>query len=373
MPQTKAVFDAATLADAVQKAARVSPVKGAAFDKAAGIMFRVDTVQCSAIIEATDLDVTYRQVMPIQDAKGAAQVDWRIPASVLAGLVSNLPLGSGQTISFIDPGDGAIRITSGKVAVRLAMVSADEAFPDVEEFPETGLGEAHDFAQKVAQVSWACAKDGSIFSGVYVDGESLIGCNRDAAALIPCKVPVDRPVTVPLFTLATILRNASDVRVAAGDRRLHISLDAETQATSRLFEGAYPDVKALRRSDYTHTVTLSRTAFVESAKRLLVIAHADRLPTVKLTFNPGLVRTMTLDLEVSGKDRIQDTIDIIGEYNDPFEMWFTPNLIIPAIENAKEDKVTIKFGHPEPARSAMSITSVSDDTGYEALVMPRRP
>lgn len=375
MAQTKVSFDAATLADAVQKAARIAPSKGAAYDKAAGIMFKIDTVESKAIVEATNLDTTYRQVLTVQDAKGEPTARWRIPSGLIAGLVSNLPLGSGSLVSFIDPGDGAIRIKCGNMAVSFNMINedAEHIFPIIETFPDAGLGEANDFAQKVAAVSWACAKDGSLMSGVHIDGESLVGCNRDVAAMVPCKVPVDRPVTVPLFTIATILRNATDVRVAAGEKKLHMSLDAETQATSTLFEGAYPNVKALRRDTYTGEIKFSRTAFVESAKRLLVVAQAERLPTMKLTLNPGLVRTLTLDLAVPGTGRIQDTIDVQGDFEDPFEIWFTPGLIVPAVENAKEEVLTFKFGHAEPARASMSIVTILDNSGYETLVMPRKP
>lgn len=373
MANTKAVFDAATLADAVQKAARVSPTKGAAYDLAAGVRIVIDPAKSQGIVMATNVDVTYHQVVAAQEITGEAR-DWRIPSAMLSGLVSNLPLGSGATISFIDPGDGAIRVKSGKVAVKINMIVKQEpdTYPAIEPFEPAGLTEAGDFAQKVAQVAWACAKDGSVLSGVHVDGESLIGCNRDLAALVPCKVQIDRAVTVPLFTLGTILRNASDVRVVASDRTLNIQLDPETQATSRLFEAEYPNVKGLLRKDYTMAVTFNRTSFVESAKRMMVVGANDRAPTVKLTFHAGLVRTLTLDLDVPDAGRIQDTIDVTGEYTDPAEIGFTPSYIIAAIENAKDNNVTMELGHADPKKFSLSPVRISDGTGYEVLLMPKR-
>jgi DNA polymerase III sliding clamp (beta) subunit (PCNA family) len=368
--KTKVTFDAATLADAVQKAARVAPTKGAAYDTAAGLCFDIDTIHSVAILKSTNLEVSYRQELSISDVKGE-NCTWRIPANMLAGLTANLPLGTGTVITFIDTGDSAIRIQSGTMTVKLNMITGD--FPTIPPFDVDDLSDAYDFAQKVARVAWACEKDGSILSGVHVDGSHLVGCNRNVAAIIPCQVPLASPVTVPLFTLGTILRNATDVKVSAADKCLNIQLDAESQATSRLFEGAYPAVKGLVRKDYLMKVTFSRTAFVEAAKRLLVVAQNDRLPTIKFTFNVGLVRSLVLDLDVPQTGRIQDTIDITGDYTDPGEIWFIPSLIVPAIENVKDEIVTMEVGHEDPKQFAMKNIRISDSTGYEAIVMPRRP
>ena len=65
MPGTTIVFENAILADAVNKAARVSPTKGAAFDKAAGIVFDVEPQKRTAFVRSTDLEVSFEQEIPI--------------------------------------------------------------------------------------------------------------------------------------------------------------------------------------------------------------------------------------------------------------------------------------------------------------------
>lgn len=363
MSNVKITFDAATLADAVTKASRVAPSKGAAYDKAAGLCFDVDTDHGFAILKATDLDTTYVQKLSGTDATGGSRT-WRIPSAMLSSLLASLPLGAGNVVTFIDTGDSAIRIKSGSVIVRMAML--DQPFPVIESFDPTGFSEAHDFAQKVERVSWAIAKDNSIFSGVHVDGESIIACDRASAALIPCKVPVSRPITVPLFNLAAILRQASDVRLGATDKRLLIQLDAETQAQSNIFEGAYPDIKKLRRDDWTEEATLPRQAFLDAVNRLMVIGRQDRMPSMKLSFGTGLVQTVTLDLTVD-TGRIQDRVDCDGGFAD-FEIWFTPAYLASALEASKTEKVLLRWVPLDPLKPVC----LTDGTGYEVLITPRK-
>lgn len=364
MGNTRITFDAATLADAVGKAARVSPTKGAAFDRAAGITFNVDPHNGQATILATDIDTSYLQIIKGTDCIGDTR-QWRIPSATLASLVSALPMGAGSLVTFIDTGDGAIRIKSSTVTVKLQMYEGD--FPMIETFAPSGFSEAYDFSQKAARVTWACAKDTSVLSGVHVDGESLIGCDRTVAAIIPCKVPITKPITVPLFNLGPILRTATDVRVGANDKRMLIQLDAETQATTSIFEGNYPDVKKLRRTDWKGHVMIPRTRMLDSLARMMVVGRSDRMPTVKLEFSTGLVPTVTLDLEVES-GRIQDKVDVTGEFDD-YTILFTPQYIVPALENAKDEMVKFEFVPGDPLKPV----HITDSTGYEALITPRRP
>ena len=370
---TRVTFESATLADAVQKAARIAPSKGAAFDLAAGLLFEVDPDAQRVVIKSTNLDSTYRQVLNVTDGKGGATT-WRLPSQLLAGLVSNMPLGSGNTVTFADPGDNAIRIMSGNIKAKVKTL--DGTFPTIEAFDASKLSSASDFAQKVGQVSWACSKAPThILSGVHIDGENLIGCDTQSAALVPCVVPLDAPVTVPIGPLAPVLRMATDARIGADDRTLYLMLDAETQITARIFEDKYPDVKAVRPKSHRYEVELPRQQLIDAINRLLVVAREERMPTVRLTFNVGIVPTLTLDVIVPDSgNRIQDSVGISGTIpSDNLEVWFTPSALIGALDNAKGDSTKMQFGPEDESLTALSMFRFLDGKGYEALVMPRRP
>jgi DNA polymerase III sliding clamp (beta) subunit (PCNA family) len=272
----------------------------------------------------------------------------------------------------VDTGDGAIRILSGTVAVKLRMI--DGVFPTIEPFDNAGLADSGDFSQRVSQVAWAVARDSSILSGVHVDGHHLIACDRQVAALIPCVVPLPRPVTVPLTAISSILKNASDVRIGATDRNLLIQLDQETQATTKLYEGAYPDVKALKRADFIGKVNLPRTQMVEAISRMMVVAKSERLPVIKMTLNYGIVKSCVLDLQVADTGhRIQDTLDVTGDFSDPFEIFLSPAMLVNALENARDESVLMEFGHSDPTKTSLASIRFTDTKDYEVLLQPRKP
>lgn len=373
MPNIKASFDAATLADAVQKASRVAPSKGSAYDKARGLLFSAGPGSEEATVRATDLDTTFLQRIRHAATPPPDGYNWRIPSNLLSGLVSQFPMNQGSVVTFIDTGDGAIRIVAGSVKVKLALIMGD-GFPTIDDFPNGHMGEAHDFAQRATQVTWACDKSSKgVLSGVHIDGESLIACDSHNAAIVPCKVPISKPVTVPLWNITGLLKSASDVRVEAMEKELRLSLDAETRATSRLIEGEYPNVKELLRDDYTGSATIERSVCVDAINRMLVVAQSERLPVMKMSFETGLVKKMILDLEVvDSGDRIQDELLIKGDYDNNFSIWFTPTAITQAFDNAKSENVEFLFGHPDANKGPLSPCLVKAPTGYQAMVMPRQ-
>ena len=372
VPNIKATFDAATLADAVQKASRVAPVKGAAYDKAQGLYFSAAPGAEWATVKSTNLDTSYLQHIRHTGTPPAPGYDWRIPSAMLNGLVSSFPMSQGATVAFIDTGDGAIRIVSGNTKVRLSLITGD--FPLVEDYDNSSMGEAHDFAQRVSQVAWACDKASNLaLSGIHIDGESLIACDSKVAAIVPCQVPVTHPVTAPLWSVTSLLKSASDVRLEAKDKELRISLDQESKMTSRLIEQPYPDVKALIRDNFTGVAKLPRSQVVDSIGRLLVVAHTERLPTMKMSFMSGFAKRLVLDLEVPEKGRIQDEVLINGDFDEDFSIWFTPTDVVNALENAKADEVDFHFGHEEREKASLKECVVKNQSGYMAMIMPRQP
>src|SRR6478735_9046351 len=103
---TKVVFETATIADAIRKADRVAPGKDKAFDKAAGIVIEVDPqAEPPVIIRATNLDVYSMEWMDVLSVEGDV-ARWRLPSSLLAQVMSKLPIGSGTTVTLEEITDG---------------------------------------------------------------------------------------------------------------------------------------------------------------------------------------------------------------------------------------------------------------------------
>lgn len=372
MPTT-AIFENSDLADAVGKAARIAPIKGAKFDKAAGILMMIEPAQRICKVRATDLDVFYEQSVPIKEVKGDA-VNWRIPSGLLAGFIMSLPMGTGNDVTFIDRGqDTWLRFQSDRKKARLAVMAAHD-YPKFDTFPLEGMSAAQDLAAKVEQVAWACDPRSTKLAGVHINGSHLIGCNGYVLAIVPAVIPIEKPVTVPLSSLESLLKDAYALRVRAEGRRFIMSLDEKATASSTLLMEGYPDVfKQVVREDFIVTIEANRQQFADMLNGLMVLIKADKLPTLRLEVNgTGMLKMLTFDMEIPDVGRIQDSMDISTEYEEVFDIYFPPRALMDAISHSKADKVKFALGHPEPEKSIRLPCLVSDDQGYTCYVSPKQ-
>lgn len=366
---TKVTFDNPTLADAVNKASRIAPTKGAAYDKASGIVFVVNTAQQMISVRATNLECSFMQDIPCMSASGD-DTSWRIPSAVLGGIVGQLEMGEGKVTEFIDRGDKSIRLKSDKLVVKLALLDASQ-FPQVfEYFDSDGMTPANALAHRVEQVSWSTDPKSTAMAGVRIDGKRLLGCNQYTIAAVGCEIALQNPITVPLSSLAQVLKTGSDVRCRAVDRVLQILLDDNTRATTTLINAPYPPLDKAMRTNFTGVIQVHRQSFVDKLSRMMVLIRQERIPKVHLEINGStLIKMITFDMEVPDLGRIQDSLDFVSDYEDVHKIAFAPRMLLDGASNAKGDILSISFGHPEKALAAIRLT---DTHGYCCYVSPKK-
>lgn len=366
-------FEVATLADAIAKAARIAPSKGPAFDRAGGLLMEINTGIPEMTVRSTDEVVFFEQRIEAVGAQGSSSI-WRIPARLFADVISSLPMTQDSQVELIDRGDEAIRLSCGRIKGRFNRMDP-ESFPRFQEYHMSTAHTAHDFATKVEQVSWACDLSSDRLSGVFVDGKRLVGCSTNALATIPCIVPVAEPVIVPLSSIATILKQASDLRVEAADRKFHMQLDPETKASSVLIEGQYPNVDHVARKNFASSFEAHKGSMVDVLDRMLNLIRQDRQPRLRVEIsNAGMLQELVFDVDVPGIGRMMDSVDIVTDFDGSFEMLMTPANLHKAVSNAKSDKIKIYFGHPDPTKMDKSSIMIEDDsTGYQCWTMPLNP
>lgn len=363
MTKSKIVTEAATLSDAVQKAARVAPTKGSAFDRFAGIYVEVSGEPMDPLpvtIRSTNGEVTYQQKIGALEYDGPAR--WRIPAVLFAGLMSTLPLDSGRTITLIGRDDPFVGISAGSVKAKFNLITGEwPIFPDIEDI--TTFSSASDFASKADQVAWATHPSNAPLAGVHLDGKWLIGCNKYVMARIPCTAPIQEPLTVPLKELSRLIAHGTDVKVKAHDGKLYIMLDAETQATTTIYGEKYPNIEKLVRTEFGGTITFQRQELIDAIQRMLVLVKGERYPKLllKMTSDGDGGVPLVLDMDVPGVGRLQDTVDTRGEVTgDEFEMWVHPIWLQDALNGARSEKITMGFGP-----TALHSLYIKDEKDYE--------
>lgn len=353
--------EAAALADAVGRAARIAPNKGAAFDKAAGIVLDLPNSGDRIYVKATNLEVTFLQKVQAS-VKGDLPATWRLPASLLSGVLAGFPLGAGQNVHAEDEDGAHIIVNAGKQKAQMRRLMSD-AYPTVKPFDPSGMATVDDLAARVAQAAWSVSKDYGVLTGVHVNGEEIIGCDGYSAVMVPCKVPVDSAITVPLSVVGPLLRNVGPVQMRVLESRLELMIDADTQITCNIFAQPYPDVKKITRSDFAGTFKVGKDSIIEAINRMLVLVRGERYPKLRVQVDSG---ELNLSMEVSEVGRMDDTIPIEG--GSPFVIWITPQRLIQALDGARQAEVTVSYGPKDTIP-----LNIKDDAGYSAWVMPHQP
>jgi DNA polymerase III sliding clamp (beta) subunit (PCNA family) len=353
----KAKFYVATLAAAIERAARVAPNKGVAFDKAAGIIMEIDPAT-GACLRATDLEVYYREeIRDVVDLGDEAGV-WRLPAHLLHGIVAGLPLD--KEVTFKEEENQSVRIFCGRKQAKLKMLPAD-LFPRWDRVPRDELKPVPGFATRVSQVSWACDTQNVPFTGVHVDGTHLNATNRVTLARVPCDVPVEERITVAMTTLAPIMKNfPGEVSLAATSDELLLAVGDEIEARCVLFAQKYPDLAKALRDDFEFEVKVPREELIEAINSMLVLVKNERYPVMSFDFEEGGI---ALFMSVPETGDMSDVIE--AEFDGQFSIKFTPDYVMRALEGATSKFVTWSLG---PSPKAMTRI---EDTDYVAYVMPR--
>lgn len=371
-------FETAGLAAAVGKAARVAPSKGMAFDKAAGILIEGRTkgfVDKPITIKATNLEVDYLEWVEPLELKADEDFNWRLNSQLLAGFVTGLPIGSGKTVTITQDADNArITMKSGKTKAMISPI-VGRSYKEWEAFDGSDLKEVTGFASRINQAGWATDRETVPYSGIHIDGEHIYATDRYRMVRVPCEVPISRPVTVPLDTLAPILKTVEDVRLGVDDRSLMLMPDEYTQMRTVIFDADYPPIERAMKTDFDRVVTLPRIAFREAASRMLgLVGRGERYPRLVMRMHDGLIE---MGMEVEGVGSMTDEIEVTTENveignptkTEPIDLFFTPTYLTEALDKTRADTVTLSYRTDTPYR----VARVSDGQGYDVWLMPRKP
>jgi len=356
-------FETATLSSAIQKAARVAPAKGVAFEKTAGIIMEIDPeLDHPVTIKSTDLEVTYLEWVSYVGMLTDKQ-NLRLPSMTFAGILAGLPVGSTVTLSTESEG-GLVNLTCGKTKAKLPQIEG-VPFMDWEPFDADELEDVTGFAARVGQISWACDRTIVPFTGVHIDGEYLTATDRYRLARVPCKVPVTDPITVPLEVISPMLKHLGDAKLKATDRKLWLMPDDYTQVTSVIFDAKFPDVKKVMKTDHPDVMTINVEEFKQVVQRMLVLVRGERYPIMKLTIGDGVIKVF---MNVEGVGEMEDEVPVVGADHSEFIVYFTPSNFMDGLQNGSKPEISYHYDRT----NALSFAYFEDGDGYESWIVPRK-
>jgi len=373
---TKAVFETAGLQDVLKKVKSIAPSRGQAFDKAAGIVIRLDPAMAGyAIIEATNLDLYYREWLPLIESDATRDVAWRVAAKI-ADVIATLPIGSGKTVTLDDAvkeGGRTLTVKSGRMKNNWQLLPI-EYYPEWETFDPEDLTPIDNFGSRISMVEWATDSNEAAVpqNGVNFDGEWATATDTYKLARVPLKIgagwATDRTVTVPCKLLASLVKQTGTVSVGATDNQLLVMPDPSVQIRTTLYGVAYPTagVERIVANEYDGYFEAPKGAFLDLFTRAMVVLGADRFPMIDLFIGKGAVAVYALDEE---EGDLGDVLDLPGfAAHDRINYLFTPKFLMEAIDKCPGDRVQVRYDTSNPLR----IMRISDGGSYNCWVVPRR-
>ena len=361
---TSVIFETATVADAIKKAARVAPAKsGHAFDKAAGIVLDIfpgSDVQC--VVRATNTDIFSAEVVNVVEAEGN-ETRWRLSSMVLAGVIGTLPIANGKVVKLRQEGN-VIKMESGRTRASMVLMDVDY-YPEWDSFEADGFTQVSGLGGRLDQVEWAASTAPQPpLCGILLDGQYAIATDRYRLARVPCKIDLPRPIIVPAGILGSVLRPMGDVGLSMDGSMLQIAVDPYHQVKTITYDMDFPPVSKVMRTEYPEFVDVSKSALVDMMQRANTFAGADRAPVLTLFLGREEIAVMMTNDEIG---LLGDAIEVPGQITHPREqLRFTPKNLLEAIAKAPGGKVKLGYD-PENAKLPLH---VADGSGYEAWVVP---
>ncbi len=360
---TRVVFETATLADSIRKAASIAPGRaGDSFDKAAGIMIEVYPEQELVILRATDLLLWYMEWVGVLEVHGEP-VRWRVPSKVFEAIISAFPLGSGKTVA-LEADGSSLKIESSRTRAKLRLIDP-KSYPDWFAFPAEELKLVPEIGARIAQVEWAAAKDVPSL-GIRFTGTQIVATDKYRLAAVPLELEgVGEGITVPPSILSTILKRVGETRVGVTDTHLLLMPDDRTQVKIIRVGEHYPPIQKAMRRDHPNSVKFRKSHVIDAVNRATKIG-SDRFPVLRLIIGKEEFATFMAEEELG---HIGDVVELSGQaQHDRIEIRVHPQNFTEALTNAPSEEVIFYYDIQKPKTVLLRIDGGS---GYDAWLAPR--
>jgi len=323
-------------------------------------------------IAATDLETSITTEIEVNaDGNGSVAV----PAKILLDTLKALPQ---QPITFtVDDENFGIEITSAYGKYRLAGENGQDfpAIPEPDSVDEIELP-APILNQSVSKTLFATSSDElrPAMTGVFfqVDFNKLTMVATDAHKLVKytysnLSSEVSTSFIVPKKAL-NLLKNAlpggDEVKMAFNKANAFFNF-GQTQLVCRLIDARYPDYNAVIPVDNPNTLTISRTDFQNSLKRIAIYANKTTNQVI-LNINDGSLTVSAQDLDFSNEATEQLACSYEGE---PLTIGFNAKFLVEMLGVLESDEVQMELSTPTRAGILLP-NEDSDGEDILMLVMP---
>lgn len=376
MAGTKVVFETATLIEAVRRAASLAPTKGAAFDKAAGIIMEILAGEGEVLFRATD-DVTQMThwVKPSSIDASALETVWRLPSGPFAGVVAKLRP-TGQVL--LEQDGTGLNLTSGRTKARLQLMDS-KSYPRWDVFDEDELVPVENIGTAIRAVQWAASDqvDGAL-DGVHLRREFAVATNRYRVCRYPLKIEglPDGGITLAPQSAKAIGEMKGEVRFGTDGHQAFFMPDDDTQIRATLYGEQYMNPKMVYEIEYTDSVKLQAPDFIRMIDLTDQITSGDRsTPSLRFYIGKQQIAVLAANDEVG---QVRDILDVPGQatHGRRVEIKISPVELSKALNGGEGHNVTLNYnseleyvGVGKQGR-LQRVLRIDKDGGYQAWIVP---
>lgn len=323
-------------------------------------------------IAATDLETSITTEIEVSaDSEGVVAV----PAKILLETLKELPQ---QPVTFtVNEENYSIEITSAYGKYRLAGENGQD-FPRIPEADEVDVVSvsAQHLGQGISKTIFATSNDElrPAMTGVYfqVDFNKLIMVATDAHKLVKYTLTeiesgVSTSFIVPKKAL-NLLKNAlpsSDMVSLAFNKANAFFTFGDTKLVCRLIDARYPDYNAVIPVDNPNMLSLTRTDFQHSLKRIAIYANKTTNQVI-LNINDGSLTISAQDLDFSNEATEQLACNYDG---DPLTIGFNAKFLVEMLGVLESEEVKMELSTSTRAGILLPVEEVEGEE-ILMLVMP---
>lgn len=321
------------------------------------------------IISATDLETSIRTTIDINSDKNGVIA---VPAKILLDTLKELPQ---QPITFnINEENYGIEITSAYGKYRLAGENGED-FPNIPapDAVDSVSLEAPMLSQAINKTLFAASNDElrPAMTGIYlqVDFNKLIFVATDAHKLVKytfnsIKSEVSTSFIIPkkaLNLLKSALPGGDQVNLSFNKSNAFFNF-GNVNMVCRLIDARYPDYSAVIPVDNPHLLTLNRSDFLNSLKRIAIYANKTTNQVI-LNINDGSLTVSAQDLDFSNEATEQLTCTYEGE---PLNIGFNAKFLIEMLNVLESDEIKMELS--SPTRAGILLPT-EEEEGEEILML----
>lgn len=369
------------LAEAVAWTARSIPTRPGTLPQLSGVLITTGTDGLT--MSGFDYETSARVTIPA-DVADAGQV--LVSGRLLADISRALP-NKPVDVSL----DGAkLAVTCGSSRFSLQTMPVED-YPALPEMPEVvGTVDNEVFASAVSQAVTAAGRDDMlpVLTGVKIEIEgptlSLLATDRFRLSLRelqwhPAQSDLTASALVPARVLADVAKSTSsggELSIAlgkqgAGDGLIGFESSAaggRRRTTTRLIEGAFPNVRQLFPNTSDITALIEVAALIDSAKRVALVAG--RNTPIRLAFTDGMV---TLEAGNGEEAQASESLEATVTGGD-IAIGFNPTYLLDGLGAITGSHVQIAMTQPArpAALASMSAADAAPETDFRYLLMPLR-